>query len=876
MRSIQRAGCLMLAGAMLLGAGPLTQAEEKEAEAVRIVEFTPGSPGEEEFLFHAGTAFQIQEGADGYFRISDLNDAFIYAFDGAPGDKAFVALTISCQYTVAASTDNEAYTTVLTNTEKGDTRECRGIDLTPYFENSSRVYLRFTDTDPSDGWGTQLYKTKFVRADGSRVSGGAWEDISADWTTSDGAGYTAGTALQASPGAKVIFTRQVTMPAWWQGAGMGLSFSGVESGKTPVIKIDGEPVSPSIASGRTYVVKAPASCAGRTVTVQVETTATAEGTAGLWNSVKAGCTDLIAYPDAARTFGDTTRKLSGNYDGCDFVTLNALAGNYATTLIDSRFNITGFDAGLALRNQFFAHDTSRTLLALADEETYSPIVRLDAIRALYQGVKSALVPGSDYEIFLKRDFASKVVRQSRTDSRKLEWWSVFDAVEVFTDMAVTTGEQTLDAMTVTEMASSGGNSRLDGYADGQGGKVEVLSKWYGGMEDKPTTSTFTAAGTDRFTVSFDNFDGRISGSRLPYVGDETGDVASAFKKTKSIDPPSCGYLFLRNKDYLASGFVLVWDVAPEKILLETAEDGQAFSAVRLVYAGDKAPTLSAVKFQSFDNNCDWPRRLAKNIRETGTYGAGGFDPSYACDLEGLGPEGLAAAAYILKKYGDPLAGEAERLALKAMEAGMEAAARGNNPSFCYYRVAACDYLVRLGHTAYREKAHTCAALVYNEQNKQTGAFNWFDARNPMTLLRAYDLTGDEKYKDALEKYKAAVVYMPNMILYKGEAYQSSSDLIFAGAGDLGYLAHMGDVKKAGTVMTYAKSMSDSGVHYSSDLNPYFMGWSLKGLMEVSYPANRKKQIIGAGEFVLYTADGKVEVLSSPTCYINNPYSIHNP
>ena len=484
MQNRRKAASLLLAGAMLVGAAPLTHAEDKEAEAVKIVEFTPGSPGEEAYLYHAGTAFQIQEGADGYFRISDLNDTFIYAFDGKPGDRAFVSLTISCQYTVEASADNETYTTVLTSKETGDTRERRGIDLTPYFEQSSRVYLRFSDTDPSDGWGTQLYKTKFVLADGDKVSGAAWEDISEGWTVSDGTAYAAGTALQAAAGEKVVFTRQVTLPAWWQETGIGFSFSGVESEAVPVFTIDGETVTPTIASGRTYMVKAPASCAGRTVTLQVETTATADGTAGLWKSVRMGCADLVAYPDAVRSFGDTTRKLTGNYAGCDFVTLNALAGNYATTLIDSRFNITGFDAGIAMRNQFFAHDTSRTLLALADEETYSPIVRLDAIRALYQGVKSAMVPGSDYEMFLKRDFSKKVVRQSRADSRKLEWWSVFDAVEVFTDMYVTTGERTLDEMTVTEMDTAGEDTRLDGYADGQGGKVEVLSKWYGGMEEE--------------------------------------------------------------------------------------------------------------------------------------------------------------------------------------------------------------------------------------------------------------------------------------------------------------------------------------------------------------------------------------------------------
>lgn len=113
------------------------------------------------------------------------------------------------------------------------------------------------------------------------------------------------------------------------------------------------------------------------------------------------------------------------------VTLNALAGNYLSTLLDTRFDLNGYDASIRFREQFYAHDTSRALIALADEERYSPIVRLDQIKALYEGVKSAMVPGSDYELFLQRESYPKLVRKSTTDETHLEFFSSTDRVMIY-------------------------------------------------------------------------------------------------------------------------------------------------------------------------------------------------------------------------------------------------------------------------------------------------------------------------------------------------------------------------------------------------------------------------------------------------------------
>ena len=83
---------------------------------------------------------------------------------------------------------------------------------------------------------------------------------------------------------------------------------------------------------------------------------------------------------------------------------------------------------------------------------------------------------------------------------------------------------------------------------------------------------------------------------------------------------------------------------------------------------------------------------------------------------------------------------------------------------------------------------------------------------------------------------------------------------------------MGDAEAIEHVMRIsAESYDDAGVFACSDINPYFLGWSLKGMMKVSYDAEEKKAIVKKGQAALYDADGNFEILDYPTSYMNNPY-----
>ena len=115
-----------------------------------------------------------------------------------------------------------------------------------------------------------------------------------------------------------------------------------------------------------------------------------------------------------------------------------------------------------------------------------------------------------------------------------------------------------------------------------------------------------------------------------------------------------------------------------------------------------------------------------------------------------------------------------------------------------------------------------------------------------------------------------MVYTDDHIEYKGQTL--TSHLFLYGAGDLGYLGHMGDQEAVAHVMRIsAESYDDSGVFDCSDINPYFLGWSLKGMMNVQYDQDDLKTIVKKGQSALYDADGNVEILDYPTAYMNNPY-----
>lgn len=837
-------------------------------------EFIPGNAEEKEFFISPNPLSTLHQHGD-YFRVSDMASTFEYCFKGMIGQKAFISLLIAQEYKIEVSLDKISYLEIYNFNTYGRYKDKRSIDLTKYFEKNDKVYIRFSDANPKDGWGGHLFYLKYVSVETVNPSA-IWLDISEGWTAQVDnvtSRYSAGTSIAVPANKEITFNKTIQIPLWWNENTIALSFSWIEA-EEYTIYINDKIADISSKWGDNVTVRIPAQKNSNKIDIKVRVKSNS-GKVGLWNSIRIGFEDFVTFPEMSWSFDSQTRKINKQYAPYDAVKLNSFAGNFMSTLYDSRYGLNNFDTSVKYKELYYPHDASRTLVALADEERYSPIVRLDYVRELYNGIVKAMVPGSDYEIFLKRDKRPKPVRASTENNKKLTWICEQDVVEPFIDMSVEFTEKSIVYSTgnleITDKSTGFGLDRT--YKSPETGSFTNVSiAWANGMADKPTTAkVVSSGGMSGYSIVFDNFNKRFYNKEFPIISNSSGEICLADSSTKIITAPKEGYFLLRTDlNWLPTGILFVWDIQPDAIKLVGSEDYFGYQRIELIYNDKtKTPTVTVLPFSDFDTNCKWPYAVANNIKQKNIYGANGFDPSYICGNEGLGTGALAAAAYLFKKYDDPQASDADKKAVRAMDAAIEALGRRNVPGIRYDRVAACDYLVKSGHIEYKEKARVWVDLTIADQ-KADGSFYWFDARNVLTLQRAYEVTNDKKYLDAVNKYRARVTYKPAMILYQEKILKDH--IIFEGAGEIGYLGHMGDKEAVANVMEFSKtSIDDTGIFDCSDLNPYFLGWSLKGLMEKQYNESEKKKIIKKGQYVIYDKTGLYQVQSYPSAYINNPF-----
>ena len=841
---------------------------------LEIVEFLPGSETESEYIYENSAPLMWH---GGWFRVADATLSVEYVFKGVPGQKSYLSVNCGHELYFEVSSDRKAYETAVHLDTHGRSRGERVIDLTPYMRETGTAYVRVRDAVPTDGWGTLIYNMRYATLKGAEEEDGSLSiKINDGWTAASGGkkikNISAGTGFPAAAGSITKYERTIEVPAWWGGNEISLVIPWVESDGLPKAYINGAETAPSVIWGNRLVLPLPAESAGKKIKIEIEAV-TPSDTGGLWGDIYLGLTELVAPPEPRWELDGSVMKLQKNYAPYDTVKLNALAGNFLSVLFDTRYGLFNFDTDIKNKPLYYPHDGSRALLALADEERWSPVVRLELITELYEGVKSAMVPGSDYEIFLKRDTRPKYLRPSAQDGYKLEAAGEQDAVEPFADIwAEFNGEK---AQSYTDETARDSITRR--YIK-DGGSLTVSAQWHDGTQDTPTMCRFKADGLESYEIIIGDLDMKLYNRRYMEVRTPDGVLAKNPRnnETIEIEVPGCGFLLLRtDPNWLANSIMVIWDVKPEKITLAGKNGG--FDSVILSYPGAAGPSLCVIGVYEHDNGCGWPFRLAKNILGTGKYGSNGFDPSYICGVEGLGTAALAAGAYIKQKYGLAGAGQAAQLAKTAMDASVEAYKRRNSiPSIYYDRVAACDYLIKSGFGEYLDTAEWWADICLGSQTAD-GNFYWHDYRQVMTLLRGFEATGGQKYMDAALKFRNTVGYSEDLFTYKhgGEIIQGATHaMMFGGAGDMGYLGYLGDNDTLDTVMSHFKNnIDDTGVFDCSDLNPYFLGMSLRGTMKKQYSETEPKHIIKAGEYCLYAADGSYEVLKYPTAYIDNPYML---
>ena len=830
-------------------------------------DLSPDAPNESEFVFQNSAVYR-DEAATPYY-LCDATRTLTYLFRGTPGQVAYISVDLSQDFVISVSHDNEHYTTVTDSGEWGRMRDVRGVDLTPYFANESSVYLRFSDPSPEDGWGPQVHHLTYTVLTGEDATAASvnlndgWK-VTADGKTAD---YRAGEIVKAKTGSTVTFEREINVPAAYL-ADRAVSFAYIEGVVADTtVTVDGKTAEKVSGMANAITVALPEGLGNAdTYTLTVTTKAGESGEVGLWKNVRLGLEDMIAFPETSRTLGETTRPFIFAEQPYDMVQLNALGGNFLSTLFNTELGINSFNTAMALQSRYYVGDTARALIGLAYEEIYSPIVRLEYAMGIYETLVDALVPTDESMCFLKYDTRPK---RAVKNGNALRWQNYQDVTEPFLDMYLlpenaAESQVTLsydkisedDALNgVVEVSSTSGTALVNGTLH-----------WYSGDADRATTLALTAKGCESYSVKL-NFGDYISQGLTMVAADEE-IVAKVGKAEVELDA-TYAYFVVDRQSWDSNGILVVTDVLPTSVRMIPNADGSKYASMVLEFDGGDEPTVSTVCLTGMDVTLDYAYYVAENMVEDFTYGTNGYDPSYICD-HSLG--GLAAGAYLMKKYDVDGWEDAVERAATALTDRYEAYST-RNYIINYYQsaMAGCHFMVLMDEDAATfQRIATAYADYMVSHQAADGSFTWLESRNPVAILTAYDITGNEKYLDSARRWLEANTYTEDSVIYKGQSYSEPS---FEGTGDLILMNRFGYDDPLSIILPIVgDGINDSGFSsYNSDINPYFLGYSLCDLMNVEYALDEKKEILSIGQYCMYDADGNYTVTDCPNVYVNNPF-----
>ncbi len=821
----------------------------------------PGSDNELSFIVSDSSL--LRDGGALPYRLCEATREVIYKFEGRKGQAAFISFTIGQEYVVSLSSDGEHYTEVLNFYDCGRSSDRRSVDLTPFFAESDSVYMKVADAIPETGWGPQIAAMTYTEVTGGESMAGQIS-INDGWTAND-APYTAGSSISADA---VTFRREVEIPASMIG-NLAVSFACIEA-TDATVKINGKEAEMLSGSGNILCVAIPEDAIGAgSFTLEVETTASADRICGLWSNVRLGYADLISYPQITRSLDSEVRPLTYAELPYDLVKLNALSGNFLQSLYNKELGINSFSTD-SERRLYYVGDTARALISLAYEEIYSPIVRLEYAMGIYTMVKGALVPENESMAFLKYDARPKRVT---AEGDQLIWKNVQDVVEPFAGMRILPNGADSAAFTQTAGGEENYNGHLNASFDASGASVKADITWYEGTSDKATAAKLTPEGCKSYKVVIELSGGYHGDRRYTGVALSPDDIRES---SEGELPASNSYFAYTGRYWHTNGVLITTTTTPIAAERIKGEGGE-IKAIILTFEGDAKPTvyLNAIEWTATD--LKYPFYLAENLLKEGKFGTNGYDPSYICD-HSLGA--LAAGAYLTAKYDPDNALDAIKLAAETLITCDENISSANAyvPDYWESAISGCELLVRainlVGEEAAGYKTSTFIKFAEKWANRNADSMGtaeeaaWLETRNPVSMLKAYDLTGKEKYRDAAYRYYSRCNYTPEGVIYGSTTFENCS---FTGAGDLILMAAFGYENPLEVIMQIEHGrIDDTGFFACSDLNPYYLGYSLKFTMNRTYDAAEKKQILKLGEYCYYDAEGNVTKLTSPTSYINNP------
>ena len=821
-----------------------------------------------------------------FIRIADGETMYyIYKFAPGKGNIAYLQLWIRTQFLASVSTDQENWTKVSDMDENETIGRRVLIDLTPFLKDSDVVFVKFEDKYKQDGWGSLLYQilyfTENGKADVSR------KEIT-NWVVNNKA-IKAGESVNSKE--DVVFNATMDVPAGWEKTENAIYLPKVLGNVKEVYVNENK-----IELGKTWDLGLWANISksleyGNVNKISVIVSPENEK-AGIYAPARIGVMNTACAAPTEKTIDGNaivTKRTQAPYT---YDKLNYIAGNYTNYLFDDRYNLLAFEAAEKMDTHYL-HDTSRNICALAEEERFTPVVRLELAKKLYEGIKGGILPGGEYMLSFKHDKRPLDIRAYDKEADKLTMVHKMDLWLYVATVGISAEDnsgqmKTVEDISDTKVVENNGAFTFSRTWESSDRSITSFNQYYHGGMDTPPAFNFQMDGKGKTAIDIGSF----NETGFWFTPGTWGPEAIVFPNGKSIKAvdgfditnPDFDYMFIRGGNGLditdkpdysgANAIMIMWDKKPDRIYADIAfgEDkgrwGALITDLHLVYGEEtKNVKVNIVPFMGMPESMKTPIAISENIKNTGKYGMGFYDAHVSCLLNGVGADGFAAAAYLLKKYNDSAAKEAEELAVNVMKAFIELDKNGTRTQELYYPIKAVTYLDLIGHSEFnswaKEWADRCVAA-----QKEDGSWIWLNwqLRIMSGLLHAYELLGDEKYLESVKKGMETLSYDENTdLVWQGEVDYYND---FSGALTINLFGYFGDLKNSQkTIDSRLRYIDDGGYSACSDLNPYMLGLSAKGM---NLKTSEKKIILGLKDSVIYDKDRIVTGIE-PTAVFVNPH-----
>ena len=637
---------------------------------------------------------------------------------------------------------------------------------------------------------------------------------------------------------------------------------------------------------------------------------------------------MLVHSGAMAAFGGKPPLGAGDarrheFKPYDLFKLNYLRMNYCENLLDMRVNTPsythlGFDSNNSdAWHLHFPDDAGRFMECIAWEDEYSPVVRLELMRRMVKGMLAAHVPGTRAYFFFRHRSGGKTFEISQdAQSVKTGRFTVAnlgDAVEQWLTVgfrAQTNGAWSgVEQFTYTDdppgaadqgVARSPTNWNRSPYTIkrsyvSDSSKVDFTGRYWLSDEDMPLEFAYKSKDADHLQIVVGepgkpmtllgdkNVPGviHLPDGKTTFASDATGD--------KTFEKPDFNYLILRKPTAWASpgysaALLIMWEGHPEKI---EALAGNGYGEVRVSYGKGGKVWLYPFPWVNV-KDMDYIHLNARRFLKDGKLAHNGY-PSQ--QLVNAGAAGIAAGAYLLSKYGDPLAVTARINAENAVDELLDAEKDGMKLTRVFFVVKAAAWMVKTGKAiGDRHMIDKYTPLVDQAMHRMLGELGydgkgWASGWDHFNCIKAawlaYDATGNADYLAAYERALTVYTIDRKGIYRYGVPMAAPGGFeTYSGALALGAWGHAGKLDWVNALINLdvpngwnnpTVPLKDiwndagAGPWAQDDANPEYVGYCLRG---ANIPQKRK-YLLPVGAFPTYDASGDVKVTRQPM--VDNPF-----